>query len=109
MNPLVYFGGLCGYRFTDTTNAFRGYSSRMLRDPRIEPLRDCFVRFNVQYYTMVMAPACRFRCIEIPVSRVYPDDGTVPTKVIGFRHNFEAFWEMVLTVFRHYNPRDPSP
>jgi dolichol-phosphate mannosyltransferase len=102
MTPLVWLGS--GFVYTDATNGFRGYSSRLLRDPRIEPLRNCFVRFNVQYYLSVMAPAFKFRVVEIPVARVYPDDGSVPTKVIGFRHNFQAFWEMVLTVFRYYNP-----
>ena len=102
MVPLIWLGS--GYVYSDATNGFRGYSMRLLRDPRIEPLRNCFVRFNVQYYLSVMAPAFKFRIVEIPVARVYPDDGTVPTKVIGFRHNFEALWEMVLTVFRYYNP-----
>jgi len=94
-----------GFRYTDTTNGFRGYSRRLLCDPRIEPLRECFVHFNIQYYLSVMAPALKFRVVEIPVERVYPDDGTVPTKVVGLRRNFQALWEMVLTVFRHYNPQ----
>lgn len=103
MIPLVWLGS--GYVYSDATNGFRGYSSRLLRDPRIEPLRNCFVHFNVQYYLSVMAPAFKFRVIEIPVGRVYPDDGSVPTKVVGLKRNFDALWEMVLTVVRHYNPK----
>ena len=102
MIPLIWFGS--GYKYTDATNGFRGYSARLLCDPRIEPLRNCFVHFNVQYYLSVMAPALGFRVIEIPAERVYPDDGTVPTKVKGLRRNFLALWEMVLTIFRRYNP-----
>jgi dolichol-phosphate mannosyltransferase len=102
MVPLVWLG--TGYRYTDATNGFRAYSGRLLRDPRIEPLRGCFVHYNLQYYLSVMAPALKFRVVEIPVERVYPDDGAVPTKVSGFRGNFKAFWEMVLTVFRRYSP-----
>jgi dolichol-phosphate mannosyltransferase len=102
MAPLVWLGW--GFWYTDATNGFRAYSERLLRDPRVEPLRNCFVHFNVQYYLSVMAPAFRFRVVEIPVERTYPDDGTVPTKVVGFRHNAQALWEMVLTVFRRYNP-----
>ena len=45
--------------------------------------------------------------IEIPVERVYPDDGTVPTKVVGFKHNFMAFWEMVRTVLGKYDVPRP--
>jgi len=102
MIPLIWMGS--GYIYSDATNGFRGYSRRLLCDPRIEPLRGCFVHFNIQYYLSVMAPALKFRVVEIPVERVYPNDGTVPTKVIGFKRNFQALWEMVLTVFRHYNP-----
>lgn len=103
MSPLVWLGS--GFWYTDPTNGFRGYSERLLRDPRIEPLRNCFVHFNLQYYLSVMAPALRFRVVEIPATRVYPDDGTVPTKVRGIWRNFLAFWEMVLTVCRWYRPR----
>ncbi len=102
MAPLVWLGS--GFWYTDATNGFRAYSERLLRDPRVEPLRNCFVHFNVQYYLSVMAPALRFRVIEIPVARVYPAEGPVPTKVVGARRNFHALWEMVLTVFRHYGP-----
>lgn len=101
MGPLMWLGS--GYWYTDGTNGFRGYSRRFLEDPRIEPLRDCFVRFNIQYFLSVKAPKLKFRVVEIPVERVYPDDGSVPTKVVGFRHNFQALWEMVLTIFGHYD------
>ena len=102
MAPLAWLGS--GFWYTDACNGFRGYSERLLRDPRIEPLRKCFFHFNLQYYLSIMAPALRFRVIEIPVERVYPDDGSVPTKVIGLRSNFAALWEMVLTVLRYYGP-----
>jgi dolichol-phosphate mannosyltransferase len=102
MAPLVWLG--TGTWYSDATNGFRGYSERLLRDPRVEPLRSCFVHFNLQYYLSVMAPALGFRVCEIPVERSYPDDGSVITKVVGVRRNFQAFWEMVLTVARRYNP-----
>jgi len=102
MIPLIWLGS--GFVYSDATNGFRGYSKRLLCDPRIEPLRSCFEHFNLQYYLSVMAPALKFRVVEIPVERVYPDDGSVPTKVVGVRRNFQALWEMVLTVFRQYAP-----
>lgn len=101
MAPLLWIGG--GFWYTDGTNGFRGYSMRLFRHPQVEPLRDCFGHFNIQYFFSYIAPKLRLRVIEIPVSRVYPDDGTVPTKVIGFRHNFIAFWEMVRTVAGKYD------
>jgi len=106
MAPLGWLGG--GFWYTDATNGFRGYSERLLRDPRVEPLRSCFVHFNLQYYLSVMAPALGFRVVEIPTERSYPDDGSVPTKVRGVRRNFQALAEMVLTVARRYAPPPAS-
>lgn len=44
--------------------------------------------------------------IEILVERVYPDDGSVSAKVVGFNHNFMAFLGMVRTMFgKHDIPK----
>jgi len=101
MGPLLWLGG--GFRYTDSTNGFRAYSRRFLEDPRVEPLRACFTHFNLQYYLSYMAPKLGLRIVEIPAVRVYPDDGSTPTKVIGFKQNFLAFWEMVLIVRGKYD------
>lgn len=105
MAPLVWLGS--GFWYTDATNGFRGYSKKYLTDPRIEPLRDCFVHFNLQYYLSVKAPQLGFRVVEIPAERVYPHSGSVPTKVVGFRRNFRALWEMVLTIIGYYDAPKP--
>ena len=102
MDPLLWLGG--GFWYTDSTNGFRGYSRGYLEDPRVEPLRACFSRFNLQFYLSIMAPKLRRRVVEIPVARIYPDDGPTPTKVIGFKQNFLVFLESVLTVCGKYNP-----
>ena len=69
-----------------------------------EPLRACFTNFNLQFFLSYMAPKLKLKVVEIPVSRVYPGNKTVPTKVVGFRRNFLVFWEMVLTVRGKYDP-----
>ena len=102
MAPMVWMG--TGFWYTDATNGFRAYSRKYLTDPRIEPLRDCFVHFNLQYFLSVKAPQLGFRTVEIPGERVYPDDGSVPTKVVGFRRNLLALWEMILTLVGRYDP-----
>lgn len=101
MAPLLWLNG--HFWYTDGTNGFRGYSRRFLEHPEVEPFRNCFSHFNLQYFLSYMAPKLRLRVIEIPVERVYPDDGSIPTKVVGFKHNFMAFWEMVRTVFGKYD------
>ncbi len=102
MGPLLWMG--CGYWYTDAMNGFRGYSRKYLLHPGVEPLRSCFVHFNVQMYLSLRAPALKLRVVEIPVSRVYPDDGSVPTKVTGFIRQFKVLREMVNTVMGLYNP-----
>ena len=102
MGPLLWLGS--GYWFTDAMNGFRGYSRKYLLHPSVEPLRSCFTHFNVQMYLSLRAPALKLRVSEIPVSRVYPDDGTVPTKVTGLTHQFHVLREMVETVLGRYNP-----
>ena len=106
MAPLLWLNG--HFWYTDGTNGFRGYSRRFLEHPDVEPFRSCFTHFNLQYYLSYIAPKLGLRVIEIPVERVYPDDGSVPTKVLGFRHNFMAFWEMVRTVNGRYDFKLPA-
>jgi dolichol-phosphate mannosyltransferase len=102
VTPLLWLGG--GFRYTDSTNGFRGYSRKFLEDPRVEPLRACFTRFNLQFYLSLMAPKLRLRVVEIPTARTYPDKGPTPTKVIGLKQNFLVLLAIVLTVCGKYNP-----
>ena len=53
--------------FTDTTNAFRAYSSRYLRDDRVQPLRDIFMTYELLAYLSVRATQIGMRACEIPV------------------------------------------
>jgi hypothetical protein len=99
--PLFYLSG--GILYTDPTNGFRGYSRHYLSHPKVEPLRACFVNFNLQLYLSYMAGKGKFRVIEIPVSRIYPK-GEVPTKVTGFYRNFLVFWETLMTSLGRYDP-----
>lgn len=101
MAPLLWWGS--GFWYTDGTNGFRGYSRKFLEHPAVEPFRDCFTHFNLQYFLSYMAPKLGLKVVEIPVERVYPDNGEVPTKVHGFKANFDALWEMVRTVRGKYD------
>jgi len=103
MVPLLALS--CGYRYSDPTNAFRAMSSRFLKDPRVQPMRRVFVRFNLQLYFIFRAARLGFRVKEIPVVRVYPDDGTVPTKIHGLRLRFLNLLEFLWVIAGRYNPR----
>ena len=86
------------HRYTDTTNGFRAYSSRFLRDPRVQPFRDVFQRYELHYYLAIRAARLGFRVVELPVTRSYPAVGAVPTKITGWRGNtaiLRTLWDAV--------------
>ncbi len=79
--PLISLAA--GRRHTDTTNGFRAYSRRLLADPAVDIFRPCFDRYQLHYHLAIEASRRGFRCIEVPVSRVYPARGKTPTKIKG--------------------------
>jgi dolichol-phosphate mannosyltransferase len=102
--PLVSISA--GHRYTDTTNGFRAYSARFLRDPRVQPFRDVFQRYELHYYLAIRAARLGFRVRELPVTRTYPVSGTVPTKIKGVRGNL-AILRMLWDAMRgRFDPPD---
>jgi len=93
------------FRYTDTTNGFRGYSRRLLEDPRIQPFRTIFSAYELHYYLAIRAARLGLRCIETPVSRVYPADGPVPTKIKGFSGNLFVLKTLLKAVRGEWNPK----
>lgn len=77
------------HRFTDTTNNFRGYSARYLRDERVQPLRDVFMTYELLAYLSVRATQLGMKACEIPVTRAYPAKGKTPTKISFLKGNAE--------------------
>jgi dolichol-phosphate mannosyltransferase len=91
--PLISLAA--GKRYTDTTNGFRAYSARFLRDPRVLPFRDVFQRYELHYYLAIRAARLGYRIAELPVTRTYPRSGSTPTKIKGLRGNvgiLRALW-----------------
>lgn len=74
-------------RFTDTTNAYRAYSAKYLRDDRVQPLREIFVTYELLAYLSVRASQLGMRTCEIPVTRAYPKSGKTPTKISFLKGN----------------------
>lgn len=76
-----------GHWFTDTTNAYRAYSKRYLLDKGVQPLRDIFMTYELLAYLSVRASQLGMRVCEVPVTRAYPENGKVPTKIHGISGN----------------------
>lgn len=90
---------------TDGTNGFRAYSRGFLLDEQVMPFREDFTKYEVTYYLPPRAGALKFRCTEVPVTRVYPENGEVPTKA-NARANWEVIILLLKILFGELNPRE---
>jgi dolichol-phosphate mannosyltransferase len=101
--PFISFAS--GFKYTDTTNGFRGYSKRLLLDENVAPFRKIFNTYELIQYLSVRAPKLGFRIKEIPVERKYPNKGKIPTKISLFRGNFLLLRILWGCIFGKYNPK----
>lgn len=101
--PLISLSA--GFRYTDTTNGFRGYSRRFLLDERVQPFRDVFSRYELHYYLAIRSARLGFRVAELPVSRCYPGTGPVPTKISGIKGNSLVLKTLFRAVLHRFDPQ----
>lgn len=94
-----------GVRYTDTTNGFRAFSARFLEDPRVLPFREVFQTYSLHYYLSVRAARLGFRVKELPVTRVYPAQGPVPSKIGGLRGKARIIGQLLAAAGGLYDPR----
>lgn len=75
-------------RHTDTTNGFRAYSAKLLRDQDIAIFRDVFQTYELHYYLAIESSRRKqYKTIETPVTRTYPKAGKTPTKISPIKGN----------------------
>ncbi|MAM88363.1 MAG: glycosyl transferase family 2 [unclassified Hahellaceae] len=92
-----------GFRWTDTTQGFRAYSSTILRDRNIAPFRGVFNSYELLAYLSYRVPKCGYSCKEVPSTRRYPK-GPVPTKISSFKGNLLVLQTLVNACLGRYNP-----
>jgi glycosyltransferase involved in cell wall biosynthesis len=100
--PMLSF--FSGFHWTDTTQGFRAYSTKMLLDTRIWPFRDVFMTYELLAYLTYRAPRMGFWCVELPTVRRYPK-GEIPTKISSFKGNFSVLEVLVRACLGSYNPK----
>lgn len=96
---------LAKFRFTDTTNGYRGYSKKYLLDKRVAPFRKIFMNYELLAYLSVRGPQLGLKTIEIPVERKYPYKGKIPTKIKGFSGNLELLKVLLNLGLGKYDPK----
>ena len=100
--PLLSVAGR--HWFTDTTNGFRGYSAGYLLDPRVQPFRDIFMRYELLFYLTVRAGQIGLKVCETPVRRSYPRGEAAPTKIVGSGAKLALLRQTWQAAIGAYNP-----
>ncbi len=93
-----------GQWFTDTTNAYRAYSSTYLSDERVKPLRDVFAGYELLAYLSTRATQLKYKACEVPVARRYPKNEPTPTKIKGVHGNANLLKILFSNLFGAYLP-----
>ena len=104
--PLLSLAGR--HWFTDTTNGFRAYSARYLLDPRVQPFRDVFQRYELLFYLTVRAGQIGMKVAHVPVVRCYPVDAATPTKITGIRGKFDVLKQTFAATMGAFTPKKPK-
>ena len=92
--------------FTDTTQGYRAYSARYLLDPRVQPFRAVFQRYELLAYLTVRASQLGYRTTEIATRRIYPAGAAIPTKIAGVGALADLMAVVVRTLRGAYSPPD---
>lgn len=93
------------FKYTDTTNGFRGYSKKLLLDTRVQIFRDIFDTYELLAYLSVRAPELGFKIKEIPVTRAYPAKGKTPTKISFLKGNTKLLSILWAILMHNYDPK----
>lgn len=90
--------------FTDTTNGFRGYSRSYLLDPRVQPFREVFSRYELLFYLTVRAGQIGMKVAQVPVQRRYPQNEAVPTKINGLQDKISILGQTLAAALGCFAP-----
>ena len=91
--------------YTDTTNGFRAYSRAYLLDPRVQPFRALFQRYELLFYLTVRAGQLGLSIADVPVERLYPMGEAVPTKISGLAGKWAILRQTFAAALGLYAPR----
>lgn len=94
-----------GHHFTDTTNAFRGYSKKYITHPQVDIFRDVFWGYELLAYLSVRASQLGLRVCEVPVTRAYPEKGKTPTKISPIKGNASLLAILFKNLLGRYRPK----
>lgn len=94
------------HRHTDTTNGFRAYSARLLKDEDLAVFRNVFQTYELHYYLAIESSRSpkKYKLVETPVTREYPAKGKTPTKISPIKGNLHVLKVLFRAARRQYRP-----
>lgn len=101
-SPVTSFAA--GFKITDSTNGFRGFSRELLSSSRMGIFREVFQGYELLAYAPIRASQAGFNLVEVPVGRRYPLDAPTPTKINGIVGYLRLMRVLFKAAFRSYNP-----
>ena len=84
-----------------------GLQPPLARRPASRRFREVFSGYELHYYLAIRAGRLGFHVTEVPVSRVYPDHGPVPTKISPIRGNLRVLRGLYRACRGDYDPQSP--
>lgn len=95
-----------GFKFTDTTNGFRGFASSCFSEIKLSPFREVFSSYEFLAYAPIRAGKLKLKIKEIPVRRAYPQVGLIPTKIVGFRSHLNLLTILIKAATGKFDPEN---
>jgi len=72
--------------------------------PRVQPLRDVFMGYELHYYLAIRAARLGLKVTETPVTRRYPKTGKTPTKISPIKGNLLILRTLAAAALGKFNP-----
>jgi hypothetical protein len=92
--------------YTDTTNGFRGHSTKLLEHPEVQIFRDVFSTYELLAYLPIRSKQVGLKVIEVPVVRRYPKGIETPTKIRGINATLNLLRILILSARGAFNPNE---
>jgi len=89
-------------KITDSTNGFRGYSMRLLKDPKLQLAQRMFAGYSLVSYVPFFVGKNKLKFAEIAVRRDYPKTGLTPTKIVSPSQWLQIFLDLFRAAFENY-------
>jgi dolichol-phosphate mannosyltransferase len=94
LHPFL-LGLFCGRRITESTNGYRALRTEILDDPRIRLDQRWLDHYELEVYLLMKLLRLRYRCREVPVSKIYPPRAIGRTKM----RPFVDWWRILSPIF----------